>query len=43
VDAEELGGVVTDKLAELFDEQAASEPRPSTATRGGTRAASRRA
>jgi cobaltochelatase CobT len=43
VDAEELGGVMTDKLAELFDEQAASEPRPSTATRGGTRAASRRA
>ena len=43
VDAEELGGVMTDKLAELFDEQAASEPRLGGATRGGTRAASRRA
>ncbi len=26
VDAEELGGVMTDKLAELFDEEAAAEP-----------------
>ena len=43
VDAEELGGVMTDKLAELFDEQAASETRLGGATRGGTRAASRRA
>ena len=43
VDAEELGGVMTDKLAELFDEQAASEPRLNAATRGATRAASRRA
>ena len=43
VDAEELGGVMTDKLAELFDEQAASEPRLNVATRGATRAASRRA
>src|SRR5256885_1115426 len=28
VDAEELGGVMTEKLAELFEEQAASEPAP---------------
>jgi cobaltochelatase CobT len=28
VDAEELGGAMTEKLAELFDEQAAPEPRP---------------
>jgi cobaltochelatase CobT len=30
VDAEELGGAMTDKLAELFDEQAAAadDPRP---------------
>src|SRR6516164_5247836 len=40
VDAEELGGVMTEKLAELFDEQAASEPRLNVATRGATRAAS---
>jgi cobaltochelatase CobT len=26
VDAEELGGAMTEKLAELFDEQAAEEP-----------------
>ena len=26
VDAEELGGVMTEKLAELFEEQAAAEP-----------------
>jgi cobaltochelatase CobT len=26
VDAEELGGAMTDKLAELFDENAAAEP-----------------
>jgi cobaltochelatase CobT len=26
VDAEELGGVMTEKLAELFEEQAAEEP-----------------
>jgi len=43
VDAEELGGVMTDKLAELFEEQAASETRLGGATRGGTRPASRRA
>jgi cobaltochelatase CobT len=43
VDAEELGGVMTDKLAELFDEQASSEPRLGSAARGGTPAASRRA
>ena len=28
VDAEELGGVMTEKLAELFEEQAAAEPAP---------------
>src|SRR3989442_219574 len=28
VDAEELGGAMTEKLAELFDEQAQAEPRP---------------
>ena len=27
VDAEELGGAMTEKLAELFDEQAQAEPR----------------
>jgi hypothetical protein len=27
VDAEELGGAMTDKLAELFDEHAPEEPR----------------
>jgi len=27
VDAEELGGAMTEKLAELFDEQAEAEPR----------------
>jgi cobaltochelatase CobT len=44
VDAEELGGVMTDKLAELFDEQAVGEPpRLSGATRGGALAAPRRA
>jgi hypothetical protein len=26
VDAEELGGAMTDKLAELFDEQGPAEP-----------------
>jgi cobaltochelatase CobT len=26
VDAEELGGVMTEKLAELFEEQAVAEP-----------------
>ncbi len=33
VDAEELGGAMTEKLAELFDEQARSEPRSSSAIR----------
>jgi cobaltochelatase CobT len=42
VDAEELGGVMTDKLAELFDEQAV-EPRREEATRGGAPTAPRRA
>ena len=36
VDAEELGGAMTDKLAELFDENTADEPR-----RGAKRAAGR--
>jgi cobaltochelatase CobT len=33
VDAEELGGAMTDKLAELFDEKPAEEPRPGTRRR----------
>jgi cobaltochelatase CobT len=33
VDAEELGGVMTEKLAELFEEQAAAEAAPQTKTR----------
>ena len=36
VDAEELGGAMTDKLAELFDEQAEAEPRRHAATEGST-------
>jgi len=28
VDAEELGGAMTEKLAELFDEHAAAPPQP---------------
>jgi cobaltochelatase CobT len=42
VDAEELGGVMTDKLAELFDEQVV-EPRREKAVQGGAPAAPRRA
>jgi cobaltochelatase CobT len=42
VDAEELGGVMTDKLAELFDEQAASETRVAPPPRAGASAGSRR-
>jgi cobaltochelatase CobT len=42
VDAEELGGVMTDKLAELFDEQAVCEPRLGSAIRGGALGAPRR-
>ncbi len=34
VDAEELGGAMTEKLAELFDEQAVSEPRRERARTG---------
>ena len=33
VDAEELGGAMTDKLAELFEEHAAADARPSPRTR----------
>jgi len=33
VDAEELGGVMTEKLAELFEEQAAAEAQPSRKSR----------
>jgi cobaltochelatase CobT len=33
VDAEELGGAMTEKLAELFEEKAAPEPRRSPARR----------
>jgi cobaltochelatase CobT len=33
VDAEELGGAMTDKLAELFEEHAAADARPVTRTR----------
>jgi cobaltochelatase CobT len=33
VDAEELGGVMTEKLAELFEEQAAAEAQPSRRSR----------
>jgi cobaltochelatase CobT len=33
VDAEELGGAMTDKLAELFDEEAPAEPPPRTRRR----------
>jgi cobaltochelatase CobT len=42
VDAEELGGVMTDKLAELFDEQADFEPRLGGARPGGAQPAPRR-
>jgi cobaltochelatase CobT len=42
VDAEELGGAMTDKLAELFDEQSVCEPRSGGAARGGVPAAPRR-
>jgi cobaltochelatase CobT len=40
VDAEELGGVMTEKLAELFEETAG--PQAGKAPRGGTRSAPRR-
>jgi cobaltochelatase CobT len=33
VDAEQLGGAMTDKLAELFDEAAAGDPSPTRSTR----------
>jgi cobaltochelatase CobT len=33
VDAEELGGAMTDKLAELFDEKEPAAPRPGTRRR----------
>jgi hypothetical protein len=33
VDAEELGGAMTEKLAELFDQNAAPEPRSQPARR----------
>ncbi len=40
VDAEELGGAMTEKLAELFDENAAPEPaKPARAQRRGRKAA----
>jgi cobaltochelatase CobT len=42
VDAEELGGVMTDKLAELFDEQAVTDTRPGGAIRGAAPPAPRR-
>ncbi len=40
VDAEELGGAMTEKLAELFDENATPEPgKPARRPRRGRRAA----
>ena len=43
VDAEELGGAMTDKLAELFDEQSREEPEPPRRRRPDAHATAARA